>query len=162
MDSIRRSFTSEERAAVWDRSGGTCAYCGKQLHPFRDFTIDHMVPLALGGSNALDNLTAACRPCNASKSVRSVETFLSHKHRKGRGTDPVIQDSVRLAEFRRDCSRRYGVDHHDIGPLMAKLGIRPFRKEHGHAWRIWKDDAKTVTQHLARGERPSPSLPKRA
>jgi 5-methylcytosine-specific restriction endonuclease McrA len=30
-------------------------------------TIDHIVPLARGGTNYEGNLTPACRPCNSSK-----------------------------------------------------------------------------------------------
>ncbi len=40
-----------------------CTYCGSP----NDLTIDHIVPLSQGGSNAVDNLTVACRRCNTSK-----------------------------------------------------------------------------------------------
>ncbi len=39
-----------------------CAYCGGQAD-----TLDHIVPVASGGTSAWDNLTAACRSCNSRK-----------------------------------------------------------------------------------------------
>lgn len=42
--------------------GGKCAYC------FNDATeIEHIHPVALGGSHSVDNLVPACKPCNLSK-----------------------------------------------------------------------------------------------
>lgn len=58
------------RAMVWAKTGGVCHYCGKQTNPFADFTVDHVVPLAKGGTNELDNLVPACRRCNSAKGDR--------------------------------------------------------------------------------------------
>lgn len=43
-----------------------CAYCGATV----DMTVDHVVPLARGGTHSAENLVAACRPCNSSKHTR--------------------------------------------------------------------------------------------
>ena len=47
----------------WKRQGCSCTYC-----PNQPTTVDHVVPLALGGTNFEGNLVPACRPCNSSKS----------------------------------------------------------------------------------------------
>lgn len=60
-----RAIGWRTRAAVWDRCGGRCAYCGAGLHPFSTFTIDHITPRSAGGTNALENLVGACLGCNA-------------------------------------------------------------------------------------------------
>jgi transcriptional regulator with XRE-family HTH domain len=57
------------RADVWDASGGVCYYCGKALHPFRDFHIDHYIARSCGGGDDTDNLVASCRSCNWDKRV---------------------------------------------------------------------------------------------
>lgn len=49
-----------------------CAYCGGPADQ-----IDHVVPLARGGSNEWDNLTAACLSCNYSKGTTSLLQFLA-------------------------------------------------------------------------------------
>lgn len=41
-----------------------CMYCSGT---HRRMTIDHRVPLALGGSNTRENIGPCCLPCNASK-----------------------------------------------------------------------------------------------
>lgn len=59
--SIRR------RADVWDKSGGLCYYCGKVLHPIRDFHVDHFISQGCGGTDDMENLVASCRACNWQK-----------------------------------------------------------------------------------------------
>lgn len=49
-----------------------CAYCGSRT----DITIDHIEPLVAGGEHVPENVTAACRPCNASKRDRPLLAFL--------------------------------------------------------------------------------------
>lgn len=51
---------------VLSRDGHHCRHCGS---PER-LEIDHIVPIARGGSNHLENLQVLCRPCNARKGVR--------------------------------------------------------------------------------------------
>lgn len=58
------------RAEVWDKTDGACWYCGRQTNPFRDFTVDHVYPVALGGTDDIDNLVPACRSCNSAKGCR--------------------------------------------------------------------------------------------
>lgn len=54
------------RAAVFARDGYHCTYCGSA----ENLQCDHIHPRAKGGVDALDNLTTACRACNASKRDR--------------------------------------------------------------------------------------------
>lgn len=61
------------RRAVIERDGPACAYCGALPDVPH---IDHVVPLASGGTNSLDNLTVACGPCNKSKGAKSVAEWL--------------------------------------------------------------------------------------
>lgn len=43
-----------------------CAYCQGPLETFGS-AVDHIMPLARGGSHTLDNLTVTCQPCNRAK-----------------------------------------------------------------------------------------------
>lgn len=49
--------------ALWTRQGRLCAYC-----PAPATEIDHVIPLALGGTNYEGNLLPCCGPCNRAKS----------------------------------------------------------------------------------------------
>lgn len=55
------------RFEILRRDGHTCRYCG-QSAPDVKLTVDHVVPVALGGSDDPDNLVTACQGCNAGKS----------------------------------------------------------------------------------------------
>lgn len=60
------------------RSGSNCHICGTPIDyalPWMDpmaFVVDHVVPLARGGSDDLDNKRAAHRSCNSTKRARLV------------------------------------------------------------------------------------------
>lgn len=68
--------TREQRAMVLARAGGRCEYCASPAK----LTIDHIVPIALGGSDTPSNWAAACLSCNASKQDRALEVWLPAKH----------------------------------------------------------------------------------
>lgn len=53
------------RYEVLNRDGFACRYCHETDLPL---TLDHVIPISLGGSDKPDNLVAACGPCNAGKS----------------------------------------------------------------------------------------------
>jgi hypothetical protein len=55
------------RFEIFRRDGHTCRYCGASA-PDVKLTIDHVVPIALGGGDDPDNLVTACAECNAGKS----------------------------------------------------------------------------------------------
>lgn len=52
-----------------------CAYCGGGFGQIGTF--DHIIPKADGGSqDSMQNITAACYPCNRRKAARSLLDFL--------------------------------------------------------------------------------------
>jgi hypothetical protein len=59
----------------WWKSDGHCWYCGCEMLPFTDFSIDHVVPRARGGRDTWDNLVPCCRFCNSSKGSKTLEEF---------------------------------------------------------------------------------------
>lgn len=55
------------RFEILRRDGHTCRYCGAQA-PTVELTVDHVIPVTLGGSDDPSNLVAACTACNGGKS----------------------------------------------------------------------------------------------
>lgn len=73
---------SHTRNLVLSRDGYRCAYCGDECGPFE---IDHRNPRSRGGTNAYDNLTVACRPCNRAKGAMPLDRWLSLSEPRGNG-----------------------------------------------------------------------------
>lgn len=48
---------------LYERQNGRCAYCGEKKR-IRLMTIDHIVPLAHGGTDKIKNLQCTCKKCN--------------------------------------------------------------------------------------------------
>ncbi len=67
-----------DEGAVYGRDGYMCMYCGATRKPL---TLDHIIPLAGGGSHCEDNLVAACRECNSRKNVKPLEVWLQAEPR---------------------------------------------------------------------------------
>ena len=63
----RIPITAKQRNSIFERCEGKCAYCAGQLLYNDPWHIDHIVPLAKGGSNDESNLTLACALCNVKK-----------------------------------------------------------------------------------------------
>lgn len=58
------------RFEVLRRDGHACRYCGAAA-PDVKLTVDHVIPVALGGGDEPNNLVTACHDCNAGKSSTS-------------------------------------------------------------------------------------------
>jgi excisionase family DNA binding protein len=61
--SLQAAVWRKFQRAIWRRGGGTCRIRGGAV-PLVDMEIDHVVPIAQGGSHALDNLQPAHDVCN--------------------------------------------------------------------------------------------------
>lgn len=59
-----------EREAVREQYGHRCAHCGGEEPRHGDLTIDHIIPVSLGGTNWVWNLQPLCSRCNESKGDR--------------------------------------------------------------------------------------------
>lgn len=62
------THTALDVAAQRSRQRGLCYWCGEKVG--RHYHVDHVMPLALGGSNGPENIVIACAPCNLSKNAK--------------------------------------------------------------------------------------------
>lgn len=77
MSKAYRSKVHLEQLARWQRIGGFCALCSKPVPTNAEIrsgsfssnltaSVDHIIPLALGGTNTPDNFQLSHRSCNYS------------------------------------------------------------------------------------------------
>lgn len=67
----RKQLSKKLRFDVFKRDGFKCQYCGTT--PEKEvLQVDHIIPVAEGGENDLDNLITSCQPCNLGKGARSL------------------------------------------------------------------------------------------
>jgi 5-methylcytosine-specific restriction endonuclease McrA len=75
-----RERARQLRASPWWKSQlakGTCHYCGKTFPP-DELTMDHLIPVARGGTSTKGNVVPACFACNQSKAAQTpAEQILS-------------------------------------------------------------------------------------
>lgn len=76
MPNSRRNGSSRHYRKLRDQvlrdAGWQCEYCGAPATE-----VDHVVPVAKGGVDSLDNLVASCRQCNNKKSAKPLTVFLA-------------------------------------------------------------------------------------
>ena len=70
------------RHTLYGKQEGNCAGC---LHhfPFRNLTVDHIVPRSRGGTDHLDNLQLLCNACNSAKGTIDQAAFVAKLKAQG-------------------------------------------------------------------------------
>ncbi len=66
----------QNKHVLFGEQEGLCAGCGV-MFPFRNFTVDHIVPQSRGGTDHLDNLQLLCGACNSLKGDRPQEYLMA-------------------------------------------------------------------------------------
>ncbi len=64
-----RAKARELRKTRWwqqKTSSGKCYFCGR-MTVFKEITMDHLVPLSMGGRSTKDNIVPCCKSCNTKK-----------------------------------------------------------------------------------------------
>ena len=67
----RPTFSTSFRLNLFLMRKGLCAACSQKIDAGKAWDIDHILPLALGGTNAPENLQILCRPCHRAKTTHS-------------------------------------------------------------------------------------------
>lgn len=68
----RKPIGPKLRYTVFSRDNFTCVYCGRGV-PEVVLQVDHILPVAEGGTNDIDNLVTACAECNLGKGKTILE-----------------------------------------------------------------------------------------
>ena len=65
---IETNYWDKDAVLLGLRAEFKCEYCGKNLlasvDNYKEWQVDHIVPLSKGGTDDFDNLALSCRTCN--------------------------------------------------------------------------------------------------
>lgn len=75
---LRYDISGAVQQKVWVADGCKCMYCGQPMGKVQ-LTIDHFVPLEMGGKNDPSNYLSACRKCNKNKGGMDPREWVSLK-----------------------------------------------------------------------------------
>ncbi len=100
----RKPISTKTRFEVFKRDQFTCQYCG--AHPPKVVLhVDHIVPVAGGGQNTMDNFITACAPCNLGKGARDLNAApksLEDKANETREREAQLAGWSEVMEARRE------------------------------------------------------------
>lgn len=81
----RRRLTARERLQVWERTGGVCVVCARQIDGVREaWIVEHMRALELGGVDDVDNMGPAHLACAQEKTRADHKAAAKAKRVKAR------------------------------------------------------------------------------
>lgn len=103
---MRHKLSATVQEKVRQRANFLCEYCHtSEIWQYIPFTIDHIVPIAEGGEEDIENLALACFHCNRHKSNKQAiwdettnETVLLFNPRKHLWADHFLwsRDGIRI------------------------------------------------------------------
>ncbi len=83
-DATARDLSRPERlAAILERDGGRCVWCGRELDGLVRATTEHVIPRVKGGPSWLENEVAACARCNRARGHRPLGEWADECRRRG-------------------------------------------------------------------------------
>ncbi|MDR3081330.1 MAG: HNH endonuclease [Streptomyces sp.] len=117
------------RYEILRRDIHTCRYCGASA-PDVPLRVDHVTPVALGGTDTADNLVTSCEPCNSGKSSSSPDAthVAAVSDDALRWADAMVQAAANLLEQE-----------------TPKLEYRDAFLAEWNRWHLGKDDTKKVS-----------------
>ncbi|WP_458096174.1 HNH endonuclease [Roseomonas sp. WA12] len=101
------TFSSDDKVIFWKRQYGMCFCC---LTPIAQAEIaqaqvDHLTPIAKGGTNSTENLALAHRACNLEKHNKTLQEHWKWRFSQGKDTLEITKhrfdDAMEAAKWRR-------------------------------------------------------------
>jgi 5-methylcytosine-specific restriction endonuclease McrA len=105
LNPLKRETVTEAtvKKILLTESKGRCTICGKQLS-IDTIVIDHILPLAEGGSNHTLNLRATCALCNAGKSDYYENTAVAAARPWWEPRESILKGAALLTATKRYCA----------------------------------------------------------
>lgn len=102
----RKRRSRRERVALFEAHDGTCHICGGKIQPGQAWDWSHVIALAAGGDDTVENSAPAHAKCH-----------------RGKGSQTATEDMPRIAKTKRQHARHIGAE-----PPKQKIRSPGFRK----------------------------------
>lgn len=76
----RKAMSKKIRFEIFKRDKFSCKYCGKSPANGSILNVDHVIPVAHGGTNDFENLVTSCFDCNNGKSDNFIDVSSVSNH----------------------------------------------------------------------------------
>lgn len=124
------ALSKRVRFEILKRDDHACHYCGATA-PDVVLHVDHVVPVALGGSDNPDNLVTACQGCNAGKASTSPTEIV---------VEQVSESNLRWAEAIKKAAEEMA------GEIEDRTQRHAWFLE---AWDLWDEDRRNLSYNYA-------------
>jgi hypothetical protein len=140
----RRLFTFKEKEKILEKTNGKCAHCGMKLN-LEDTTVEHIYPVARGGTDDEFNLVALCLECNEQKSnmVYNIRDYYKHISREfirqyEDELDKIIENTW---DSRRSMMPEDVRLYRSINPMYTQMISRAARRNKSKAFKLLLDSS---------------------
>lgn len=113
----RIALSKKTRFEVFKRDSFTCQYCGNHP-PAVVLNCDHIIAVASGGNNDMDNLVTSCEDCNQGKGARDLKVAPITLAEKA---DRIAEAEDQLKGFQRIFAKRRKRIEKDSISVLNKL-----------------------------------------
>ncbi|NLF41307.1 MAG: HNH endonuclease [Bacteroidales bacterium] len=123
----REPITKKMRFEVFKRDSFTCQYCGRKA-PDVSLEIDHIKPVAKGGSSDILNLVTSCKGCNAGKSDRELSdnSVIEKQHKQLSELQERKEQLEMMVEWQKELTKLNDFAIEKLSIFWAEL-IPPYR-----------------------------------
>jgi len=113
--SKRKSLSTSLRFEVFKRDGFRCIYCGST--PVQSaLRVDHVEPVAKGGTDEPSNLVTSCFTCNAGKAARRLD-----EHRLAVGNPAIAKEHAEQIRAYLEAQREVDAARREVALDLSNL-----------------------------------------
>lgn len=139
MAGKRTAVSKKTRFEVFKRDEFVCQYCGA-TPPRVVLHVDHIVPVAEGGKNNMDNLITSCEPCNLGKGATPLSSVPKSLKEK---TQEIAEREAQIQGYNAILAERMERIEQEAWDVAAALEgqewIETFRRDNLQSIRVFLD-----------------------
>lgn len=123
----RKQLTTKQRVELFKAHSGICHICNGAIHTGKKWEVEHIIPLALGGEDSLDNMAPAHSACHTKKTANEdVPAIARAKRREARNIGAEAKPRQPLPN--KPTAKR---EPRSLAAGMPVLPRKPFYREAG-------------------------------